>query len=119
MPDMSGTSGPDHMFPDRETTNYHVQLPSDDWDAWKATVPRDMALYERLHALVRADTAAGGVARGDVDGWDDEDEQMVRLLSSRVLHRARRAETALEGGDTDRVADELATIIEIAAELDA
>jgi hypothetical protein len=107
------------MFPDEPTTNYHVAMPTADWDAWKATVPRDMALYERLHMLVRADTAAGGVARGDVDGWDDEDEQMVRLLASRVLHRARRAETALKNDDTDRVAEELATIIDIAAELDA
>lgn len=106
-------------YPDQPTTSFRFQIPSDDWEAWTTTVPRGLALYERLHALITADAAAGGVARGDVDGWDDEDEQMVRLLSSRVLHRARRARTALDNDDTDRAHEELETIIDIAAELDS
>lgn len=115
---MSGTPGPAHMYPDRETTHYLVAVPTEEWDDWKATVPRGLALYERLFDLIQADTAAGGVARGDVEGWDDEDEQMVRLLSSRVLHRARRARTAHDNDNPERVREELTTIIDIAGELE-
>lgn len=105
-------------YPGVDTTNFRFQIPTDDWEPWTDTVPRSLALYERLRALIIADTAAGGVARGDVDGFDAEDEQMVRLLSSRVLHRARRARTALENDDEERVREELDTIIDIAAELE-
>jgi len=44
-------------YDDREVTTYTVELPRDDWQNWKQSVPRDVALYERLHQLVVEDTA--------------------------------------------------------------
>lgn len=109
---MPGTSGPSHQWPERETTQYQVAIPTEDWDDWKDTVPRTVPLYERLHDLLVMDTAAA------TDGWDEETEQMVRMLSNRMRHRARRALTALENDNADRASEELETIVELAMQIE-
>ena len=113
MSDTSGTSGPDHMWPDCETTQYQVAIPSEDWIDWKELVPRTVPLYRRIHELILLDIRASGLVK-DGGAWDGEDEQMARLLAGRIEHRARRAETAVENDNAERVAEELDEITSLA-----
>lgn len=104
---MPGTSGPTHMYPDRETTQYQLAIPSDDWAAWKRTVPRTVPLYERLFRLIQEDTLPE-------DAYDESDLQLWSLKFQRVEQRVTNAEAALEADDTDRAKEELAAIRDIA-----
>ena len=105
---MSGTSGPTHMFPDAdETTQYQVEIPSEDWRAWKRTVPRDVPLYRRLFHLIQTDT----VPR---DQMDSSDMALLRLKFERVAQRVTNAEAALNADDPERAREELDTIREVA-----
>lgn len=105
---MSGTSGPAHMFPDAvDTTSYMVEIPSDDWDAWKDTIPRSTPLYERLHRLVQLDA--------EFDG--DADLAELRLTSMKFQRVHQRCQTALNSmadDDVEKVREELLTIRDIA-----
>jgi hypothetical protein len=109
---MSGTAGPAHMFPDRETTQYQVAIPAEDWEAWKRTVPRTIPLYKRLYQLIREDTIPE-------DQMDDANLSLIMLKFQRVAQRVENAETALDDGDPERARDELAAIRDIAAEVRA
>lgn len=60
----SGTPGVGYMHPERETTSYAFEIPADDWEAWKETLPKDVRLYERLHELIRADSDANNPIAG-------------------------------------------------------
>ena len=105
------------MWPDRETTQYQIAVPTEDWTAWKELVPRTTTLYRRLHELILLDVRAGGLVEDDSGTWDGEDEQMARLLAGRIEHRARRAETALDNDNAERVGEELSEIARIAHEI--
>lgn len=104
---MDGTSGPGHMFADRETTQYQVAIPTADWEAWKRTVPRTVPLYERLYRLIQEDTLPE-------DAYDQSDLQLWSLKFQRVEQRVTNAEAALDSDDTERAREELAAIREIA-----
>ena len=43
------------MAKDRDTVTYQFEGPRDLWDEWKATVPRDKSLQERILELLEAD----------------------------------------------------------------
>jgi hypothetical protein len=103
---MPGTSGPDHMFPDRETTQYQVAIPDDDWEAWKRSVPRTVPLYRRIHTLLQLDT--------DRDEEDDLNERLISLQFQRIVQRGQNIRDALDDGDQDRALEEVAKIEEIA-----
>lgn len=96
------------MFPDApDTTSYLVEMPTDDWVAWKDTVPRSVPLYKRLHHLIRADATPSGE-------MDESDLSLVMLKFERVAQRVENAEVALDDGDGDRARRELENIREIA-----
>lgn len=39
-------------------TEYRLNVPDETWDDWKATVPRDQTLSNRIEQLIKADLAA-------------------------------------------------------------
>lgn len=104
---MSGTSGPSHMFPGRETTQYQVTIPTEDWEAWKRTVPRTVPLYRRLYQLIQADTVPE-------NHLEESDLSLLLLKFERIEQRVTNAETALDADDKARARDELQTMREIA-----
>lgn len=47
------------MVQSQEAVNmvkYQFQMDDDEWDEWKATVPRSKSLETRIQELIRADT---------------------------------------------------------------
>lgn len=108
-PGMPASDATAHQFRERETTSYMVELPTQDWRAWKRQVPRTVPLYERLHDLIIADAAAT-----ERDGYDDMEERTARLLASRIQHRGRTAKNALDDGDIDKVRDEIDHMVDVA-----
>jgi len=96
-----------------DIVSYQFYADSDLWERWKDTVPRSVALHDRLHELIAQDLEA---TRGG--GYDDMEERSARLLATRIHHRAQTAEQALEQGDDEKVRKELANIDDIAGLFD-
>lgn len=97
---MPGTSGPDHMFPNQQTTQYQVAVPTEDWEAWKDEIPRSMPLYERLYTLIQIDTTLSGEA-------DVASLNLLRIKLERIQQRAETAEHALDDDNLPKVRGEL------------
>jgi hypothetical protein len=95
------------MFPDAETTQYQVAVPTEDWTAWKDSIPRTMPLYERLHTLIQIDTALDGEA-------DVSSLTLLQMKCERIAERSRTARNALENDDEGKVRAELEQIEDIA-----
>lgn len=93
-----------------ESISYNFTMERDAWRRWTETIPRSVSLADRLRELIRED--ADATRRG---GYDEIEERTARLLGSRLYHRARTAETALEDGDDEKVAAELEEIQKIAS----
>jgi hypothetical protein len=107
---MPGSSGNDHMFPDQETTSYMVAAPTEDWNAWKNSIPRTIPLYERLYTLIQIDTALDG----DVDVAS---LNLLRMKFERIEQRSKTARQALADGDVQKARAELEQIGEVAADM--
>jgi hypothetical protein len=102
------------------------------WGRWKRTVPRDIALYDRLDRLLELD------AEHDLDGLVERDgkgepagvealteaieqadppDNEVRLAAVRIRRRCMTALPAAREAGADTAADELAEIQQIANDL--
>jgi hypothetical protein len=95
---------------DPDLVHYKFEMERDAWRRWTETIPRSVSLADRVRELIRED--ADATRRG---GYDEIEERTARLLGSRLFHRARTAETALEDGDDEKVAAELEEIQKIAS----
>lgn len=86
------------------------------WQEWTDSVPRSVALSDRLAEVIRADLLAG--RRG---GYGDMEERTARLMADRIKHRTQSAKAALErdGVECEKAADNLEKVIEIAEQFDA
>lgn len=74
-----------------DTVVYAIELPREEWETWKDTVPRSVPLHERLRDLVLEDyrsTTAGG--------YNEMEERTARLLASRINRRSKTARQALD-----------------------
>jgi len=97
-------------YPDRETTLFQLHVPTEDWAAWKATIPRTVPLYERLYTLIQIDTALDGEA-------NVASLNLLRMKLERIQQRAETAQHALEDGDTPKARAECEQIQDIAGDL--
>jgi len=108
---MVGTRAKEYQTDEGEpTTHYQIAVPTDDWAAWKATIPRTKPLYQRVHELLQVDTALDG----------DVDPETIRLLlfkADRLQERTRTARQALARGDEETVREELAGIEDLIEQL--
>jgi len=107
---MSDTDPTGHMFPGRETTSYVAAAPTEDWEEWKANIPRTLALYERLHALIQIDTALDGET-------DVASLNLLRMKCERIQQRSQTARQALDDGDVQKARAELKQIDGLAGDL--
>lgn len=107
---MPGTSGNTHMFPDQDTTSYMVAIPTDDWEAWKRAIPRDIPLYERIYKLILFDAGP----HADID---NASVNLLRMKYQRIEQRSKTARQALDDGDIEKARAELEQIGEVAADM--
>lgn len=108
---MPGTRADEYQTDDGErTTQYQIAVPTEQWEAWKATIPRTKPLYQRIQELLQVDTALDG----------EVNPETVRLLlfkADRLQERTRTARHALARGDEETVREELAGIDELIEQL--
>ena len=93
-----------------DVTTYQIGVPSDDWEAWKESIPRTIPLYQRLHALIQIDTALDNET--DVAAMN-----LLRMKAERIAQRAATAQQALADDDPHKARAELEEIESLAAEL--
>lgn len=98
---------------DADPITYQFQADRNLWRRWADTIPRSKTLSARIETLIAQDLEAA--RRG---GYDDMEERTARLLASRIKHRGSTALTALENGDTEKVAEEIEHMVEIAGQFD-
>lgn len=92
---------------------YQFQADRELWRRWADTIPRSETLSARIETLIAQDLEAA--RRG---GYDDMEERTARLLASRIKHRGTTALSALENDNTDKVAEEIEHMVEIAGQFD-
>lgn len=97
------------LAPDRDP----VAVESGVWREWADTVPRSTPLAECVETILQQD--AGAVRAG---GYTQMEEKTARLLASRIGHRSRTAQTALDHENAEKVREELAEIETIAGQFD-
>jgi len=86
------------------------------WQQWCDSVPRSVALADRLEDIIRADLRAD--QRG---GYGDVEERTARLMADRIKHRSKSALAAMERDcvECESAEDNLEKVVEIAESFDA
>ena len=93
-----------------DVTTYQIGIPTEDWTAWKESIPRTIPLYKRIHALIQIDTALDGET--DVAAMN-----LLRMQCERIAQRAATAQQALDDDDPHKARAELEDIADLAQSL--
>lgn len=62
------------MAKDRDTVTYQFEIDADTWSEWKATVPREKSLHDRIRELLDADRAGVVPENPPIDDAEAPDE---------------------------------------------
>lgn len=92
-----------------DSITYQFEMRREDWREWTESIPRSVALSDRLRTIITADAKVR-----QRDGYNEMEERTARLLATRIRHRGRTALQALERGDTEKVREEIKQMREIA-----
>ena len=108
---------PTHSGRDEDVASitYTYRPARDDWDAWKATVPRTTALYARLDTLLEYDREYDLDAM--VDAWAGAPDADVSLAALRIKRRCAAGVQDARAADADGAAEALTEIKQIAEAL--